>query len=178
MTREQKIERTRELRAEGLTYREIGERLGLTTRIARYYAKVAKVYDRKCATCGEPFEPEHGKELTCSPECWRVAEDARKRAWDRAHPKAHKTECPQCGGEMERATARRSGICQACHEDEVDRRARQIERWWAEGLLLKEIASRLGWSLGHIAQEFDRLRAKGYNLPHRYRVSNGKRVAA
>jgi transposase len=53
----------------------------------------------------------------------------------------------------------------------VAERAHQIERWWAEGVSRKEIAARLGWTDNHVSVEFARLRADGFDLPYRYKLS-------
>lgn len=51
-------------------------------------------------------------------------------------------------------------------------RARVIERLWADGRSLKDIAAVVGMTPGSIRVEFARLRAKGLaDLPHRIRVN-------
>lgn len=148
LSREQKIEKARELREQGATYREIGEKFSVST---------SAIY--------RWLNPER----TASYRSGRACNPERARKLDREYNRRHRGECPQCGGEMARKTARVGGKCRACHEDEADRRARQIQQWWAEGLGQRQIAKRLGWSINHLSVEKHRLREAGYNLPYRYK---------
>lgn len=59
-----------------------------------------------------------------------------------------------------------------------DNRGRQIVGWWAEGLSYRQIGERLGWSRQQAGREVSHLRELGYDLPYRYRMKDGKRVAA
>lgn len=149
MTREQKIKNARELRAQGLTYAETADYLG---------GSISTVY--------RWLNPER----TAPYRNGRAIDPERARAYDREYRRNLRINCPQCAGPMKPE----STLCQPCHEDEVDRRARQIERWWAEGLTMAGICERLGWTMGHLAVEFHRLREKGYDLPYRY--VEGKRA--
>jgi hypothetical protein len=149
MTREQKIARAQRLRDEGLLLREIAEEMGLSgTRAAWRLVNPERVHEQE------------------------LARNAYKRQWEKEAPRGN---CEDCGDELGIDSARRGHrTCRTCYElrraEVVDERARRIVEWWAEGLTLKEIATKLGWTLGHIAQEFDRLREKGYDLPYRYRT--------
>lgn len=155
MTREQKVAEAKRLRSEGLIYREIGERLGVSLTVVYRW-----------------LNPISAEKRRISDRAYRERNRAKRRAYDRQYKRTHKAECPQCGGKMDRSTARRGGLCLPCHEDRVDSRARQIERWWGEGLKLKEIAAKLGWSEGHLSVEMHKLREKGYDLPYRRAVHN------
>jgi transposase len=149
MTRSEKIAKARGLRAEGLKYRDVAEELGTsTTTIFRW------LNPERTA----PYR--NGR--ACNPE--------RTREIDREYNRRHPGKCPECGGAMARTTARAGGKCQACRQDEIDRRSRQIERWWAEGLGQREIASRLGWTINRLHVEKHRLREAGYKLPYRRSV--------
>jgi transposase len=66
-----------------------------------------------------------------------------------------------------------STFCRGCRSEDAEQRRRQIEAWWAEGLAMPGIADRLGVTVGCLARDIDELRAKGYNLPYRYK--SGKR---
>lgn len=46
-------------------------------------------------------------------------------------------------------------------------RRERVELWWAEGLSHREIASRLGWSIGRLSSELARMRSLGYALERR-----------
>lgn len=122
------------LRAEGLTYREIGERLGkpLSTVTSAVY-------------------------------------------WQREH---YRGECIGCGGPTSRPGVPRCWSCWAAAQHErIEPRTQQIVAWWAEGLSLREIGERLGWTRVRVSEEVRRLREKGYSLPYRYTMRAGKRVA-
>jgi DNA-binding CsgD family transcriptional regulator len=98
-------------------------------------------------------------------------ENARRRAYKEAWRREHyRGTCERCGGPTER---RRVRLCRPCwvaqEKERVHPRAEQIVAWWAEGRTLAEIGERLGWSKGHLSMEMHRLRAKGYDLPFRYR---------
>lgn len=148
MTREQKIARARVLRnaKPPLPYREIGERLGVSTGTAFRWVNPERVAPYRN---GRAINPERAREL------------------DRRYKLEQRAECPRCSSKM----SPRSSPCEACGADEVDRRARKIEHWWSEGLLLREIAANLNWSLGHLSGEMHRYRELGYRLPYRYTES-------
>lgn len=152
LSREQKLVRAKELRGSGLTYREIGEQLGVSTGTVYRWLNPERVAPYRN---GRAINPE------------------RARALDKRYSreKRYYVDCPQCGNKMHQD----SSLCEGCRADDVDRRARRIEAWWAEGKLMREIADLLGWSRGRLSMEFSRLRAKGYGLPYRRAVyPNGK----
>lgn len=153
MDRAAKIEKARELRAAGETYAAIARSVGVhVTTLRRWIV---------------PGEAERSRAIS---RAYKDRHRAAMRAYGRRYVATHKAECPQCGGEMNRETARREGKCEQCHADDVHRRAVQIKGWWAAGLLRKEIAANLGWSLGRISVEMHRLRERGYRLPYRRAV--------
>lgn len=156
MTREQKIRRAQELRAEGWTYQRIGAELGVTHGCAYKW-----------------LHPEKAR-------AWYTAENhspgrqAQKNAWERDN---YLSDCPDCGATI----SRKSGRCRGCDKA---RRAREsygprLEELWAEGRTLPEIAAELGTTVKTLGVTMYRLRRQGgYDLPYRYAVSGGKRVAA
>ena len=97
-------------------------------------------------------------------------ESARRRAYKRTWGREHPGTCDRCDGPTGR---RRVRLCWPCERARragpVHARAERIVAWWAEGRTLTEIAAQLGWTRGHLATEIHRLRAKGYDLPFRYR---------
>jgi DNA-binding CsgD family transcriptional regulator len=125
------------LRAEGLVWREIAERLGRPR--STVHAAVTNINARR---------------------------RAYKRAWDREN---YRGTCERCGGVT--AHRNRGRLCRACADvrraEPVHARAEQIVAWWAEGLKLREIGERLGWSKNRANVEVVHLRAKGYDLPYR-----------
>lgn len=104
----------------------------------------------------------------------RAIDPARTRVLDLEYNKRNRRSCSRCGGDRPRQFT--GPICKRCIQDDVDSRGKQIERWWAEGLTLGEIAERLGWTEKHVGSELHRLREKGYELPYRYR-KGGRRVS-
>lgn len=106
-----------------------------------------------------------------------------KTAWDRGARMdgRYALPCPKCGRRMGSKSAHRPHTpqqCRACWEGGARGRYDQIVEWWAEGLSLREIASRLGWTTNTLGTTMARMRAEGYDLPHRYAMRDGKRVAA
>lgn len=53
----------------------------------------------------------------------------------------------------------------------------EIERLWNQGLPRNEIADRLGYSRNGIKVAISTMRRNGYDLPYRYAMRDGKRVA-
>lgn len=64
--------------------------------------------------------------------------------------------------------------CQLCRREDRHERAERIERWWAEGLTLRQIAAKLEWTTNHAGVEVRKLREMGYDLPFRY--TTGRRA--
>ncbi len=125
------------LRAEGLVWREIAERLGRPR--STVHAAVTDINARR---------------------------RAYKRAWDRENYRGTCERCGSTAGKRNRGrlcwpcnVERRAELVHA--------RAEQIVAWWAEGRTLAEIGERLGWSRNHLGNEMHALRAKGYDLPYR-----------
>lgn len=127
---------------EGLIYREIGERLGVSTGTAfewcadpdgsRLRARKAG-YRGACIKCGATTSGCNG-------------------------PGKAPLRCIPCGQEHV-AEVKRAG-----HRAMVER----VERLWAEGRTLRQIALAMGWANKHVAASLiARLRSEGCDLPHR-----------
>lgn len=127
------------LRAEGLVYREIGERLGKSQWTVRDAVTKANARRR-----------------------------AYKRAWHREHYRGTCERCGGPAGRRDRERLCRSCDLERRAES-VHLRAVLIVAWWAGGLTGREIGERLGWSGRDVGAEMHRLRAKGYDLPLRRR---------
>jgi transposase len=147
MNREQKIQKARELRAGGEKYREIAEEFGVSTTAAYAWVNPERVAPYRN---GRAINPERARET------------------DRLYRKTHRTACTRCGGDRPRQT--KGPHCRACIEDAADARGRKLERLWAEGLPLRQIASQMGISLNVLSTDMHRFREKGYDLPYRRRV--------
>lgn len=133
------------LRAKGLTYREVGERMGETT---------TQAWKR----CNRDRENAHSRS-------YRLRNRTRLRAYNRAYNEAHRRPCEQCGQPVPREN--KTGICAACISDECDRKRRKLVRLWAEGQTFPEIQAEMGWSRIHLSAEMSRAREAGYDLPYR-----------
>jgi transposase len=153
MTREQKIAKARALLAAGRTFGDVAAAIGVSKRTVRRWLV--------------PGEAERDRQRA---RAWKARNRSHLRDYNLRYDAEHGPPCSQCG--QRRNSRRRGPLCEGCIKDGIDHRARQIEQWWAEGLKLKEIAERLGWSVGHVSMEMDRLRAKGYALPYRRRTGS------
>lgn len=165
MSREEKQAEARRLRdEERLSVQQIAERMGY----------------KNHASAWKLLNPERAREME------RRSNKKRGPA-KRAHENAHRAPCPECGQPMQAGSGyggrkdaqHKRDRCFDCftmmRRTEVDDRARRIEKWWAEGLKMKQIGARLGWTENHVHDEIDRLRGKGYDIPYRYKP--GKRNA-
>jgi hypothetical protein len=128
--------------------------------------------ERVCNGCGGSLPTMHGNRKFCSEHCRR---------------KQYAGKCIDCGVATNGhdGPGKASDRCVTCanrHIIDIGRadmaRARakreRVQRLWAEGLLMREIAAEMGWSMGYLACEMNRMRKAGYDMPHRYR-SYGER---
>jgi hypothetical protein len=143
MSRAEKIAEAQRLRAEGLIYREIGERMGVArSTVGGYFAdpdrsklKARKaVHGQPCVDCGA--RTSYGAESRHVPE----------------------PRCGRCGHEEQKLRKR----------EVRDARRREIERRWLAGESLLQIAAALDTTLNSIAVTLAEMRAEGgYNVPYR-----------
>jgi transposase len=148
LTREEKIKAARKIRDAGQTYAGIAGALGVsTTTVYRWLNPVQTAPYRN----GRAIDPE------------------RTRRADREYNRRHGSRCDRCG--QDRPRQAKGPLCIACIQDEVDRRARRIEREWAAGRSMSEIAKGLGWTVNHLSRELHKLRERGYSLPYRHRLA-------
>jgi transposase len=157
LSREQKIAKAQQLRREGHRLREIAEAFGIDTSTVWKWLNPERTSEMRAKDNSRPGRREREREL--------VLEKRRN--------------CPSCGNPMGVWSARNGATrCHPCYSAErlarTAERGHQIEGWWAEGLTQKQIAERLGWTVGHLCMEFHRLRSKGFDLPYRY--TEGKRA--
>jgi hypothetical protein len=93
-----------------------------------------------------------------------------KAAGDRARSKspARRGVCVRCGGPKGAEGVRRQGgMCSACRTAVKEERWSMLERWWAEGLLTREIAERLHKSPSWVSADITAARKAGRNFPYR-----------
>lgn len=163
MTREEKIAEARRLKAEGLSDAAIARRFGVTRSCVFKWLNPARA-------------KEYGRRDNARPE-----RKARKLAIQNEVGGS----CPDCGGPLTkqaiwpRVTRCRDCYHAACREAHRER-DEQIVKWWNDdGLSLREIAERLGWSVNHVQQEIWRLRYRyGYYLAPRRSDVGQRKVAA
>lgn len=163
MTRDEKVAKARELRDEGLSQSEIARRVGVTPSAVFKW-----------------LNPDRAREYARRDRA-RPGRQESKNAWLRERDRSPegRSICETCGG-LCGIASRKHGYreCMACKRLRRKTRGHEIERLWAEGRTLREIRERFGWSAGRIAMEMDWLRKNGFDLPYRYAVKGGKRVAA
>lgn len=145
--RREKIVRARELRAEGETYREIGEKLGVSLSAAYLW-----------------LNPEYAKQRARRSNAKRTAQ---KRRW----AQENRAECPRCGQPMGSGSAGRSPgrfrpeVCRNCLTDEARARAARFIAMRKEGLLNVEIAEREGVETHVVATVLSRAYRWGLEVP-------------
>lgn len=98
----------------------------------------------------------------------------QKRRWE----VANRGQCA-CGSRCARGLSR----CQVCtrraKREARDQRWREIQRLWGEGLTLEELARATGYSsVASMGATMKRMREDGWELPYRYAMESGRRVAA
>jgi transposase len=156
MTRDQKIARARELRAEGIALHQISKILGVSkTTVLRW-------------TDAEQAERDRKRSLA-----YKDANHDSVRAKDREYFRRNPGLCPRCSGSMSRRTERNGGICASCHQAISKERDRRLEALWLAGKSSREIAVEFGWTPERVSVEVWRLRAAGYRIPYRQRRAAG-----
>lgn len=155
-------ERARQLAAAGHGTAEIARRLGVTP-----------------PAVWKALNPERAREIyrrdNARPE--RVV--AKRRAANAA-----RVLCEDCGRSLSPGSLWRSHHrCHPCWRVRVRaerlERGRRIEAMWLEGLSLREIAERFGWTVNHLGVEIVWLRGQGLDLPYRRPAGvDERRVAA
>lgn len=133
---------------EKLSKAEIAERMGVATKTI-YRWLVPGYREKDLATSRD----------------WKRRNKDRTKEYDKRNHEEARVPCPSCEKPMEPDAS----LCQACRSRVREQRAELLERWWAEGILVKEIARRLGWSEGYAGVEIVTLRKAGRNFPYRYK---------
>jgi transposase len=134
----QKIEKARELRAQNVTCREIGARLGVSKDTA-YRWTWDVVIPRECPGCGEDLTDRHGKTKWCSDRC-------RKET-------LYSGECIDCGG---RTTGKANGLdrvpdrCRECAKATKTERNELLREMWEADKPTWYIAQSLGMTEGAV----------------------------
>ncbi len=147
LTREEKIKSAKELREQQeLTYREIGERLGVCA-----------------ATAWKLLHPERTQQLSAKDNS-RPERKAAKRQWE----KDNRAVCPQCGGKMRagsRCPSHRPNLCRPCIR--ANRRAKIIRfiELRERGFTNREIERQESLPYNAVAGLLSQARAEGFQVP-------------
>lgn len=149
-----KRERAVKLRDAGMIYPEIARCLGVSTSTAQRWCK-----------------PDLAERHRVAARAWKDAHREQNRARDRAT--MHRP-CPNCGGPMRRQNSQ----CSECYGATVIVRRSIIQGAWLDGWMLSEIAAIIGTTARSLAVTMVRMRRDGWELPYRYHVKDGTRVAA
>lgn len=136
----------KKLRRKGLSYEEIGQRLGISK------ATVCEYLTGKISAWKEA-NPDRCRE-------YEAKRNPYKREWEEG-------ECEQCGGRI--ADFRRAALCHECRLDEHERafkaKARRFVELREEGLSNPEIESHLELPYNTVASTLADARKRGMNVP-------------
>lgn len=143
-----------ELREQGLTYREIGLRVGHPT-------------GSVSSTIRRLTDPEYADQSRTISLRWKDNNREHNRARDVAYLDARAASHCKCGQRIMDADTEECGRC--CSQRIARERADRIVAHWASGATLKQIAATEGMTKNWVGVEINRLRSEGYDLPYRYR---------
>jgi hypothetical protein len=127
-----------------------------------------------CQGCGVALKPNKAqgrKRVWCSERC-------RKRTM-------YSGECVDCGASTYSGDAVPPERCRHCSGRLQGERQqasfvgfrKMVEEMWAEGMTCREIGAALGWGKSMSVTGIAQMRARGYNLPHRYSAERRARMA-
>lgn len=148
------------MRRRGYSLSEIGEKYGVTRERIRQIVGRVDIGEADCAYCGERFKKKTARHRFCSRSCGtEFNHTMRTRAHD---------ECPSCGGLKTVASSR----CRKCQDASYCRAERDalVEKMWADGAPMEEIAQAIGATVAVLGQRINRMRRAGANLPYRRHV--------
>lgn len=176
MTRDEKVLRARELRAQGLTAPAIGELLDVNESTVRNW------YCGSTCRCGKPLDGSRG--ASSSTECWDCrAEPARERDRKLIAMWNEGVSAAAIGEEFDLDPLVVNTIAQNRRFEGWDvarrhlpnskapERYAQIAAWVRDGLTNREIAERLGTSKESVGQMTTHARRAGYEMPLRVEVA-------
>lgn len=143
---------------------------GRTGRVYGGYARCNGCYKRLLRHA-DPGHAERDREVS---RRWKAQNRERNRARDRQYSRDIRDPCPHCG----QLKGRDQSQCLGCCETTIRARRSLIEGMWADGWTMREIAGALGTTRDSLSVTMVRMRRDGWDLPHRYRMENGRRAAA
>lgn len=145
MTKEQKVKKAQQLRAQGLTHREIGERMGVT------HSAVVKW-----------LNPDATREYNR-----RDLERPGRHDAKLAEGRKPGGVCRLCGGPISCNSVRGGHTrCQECRQAEAERKREQIIEGYRAGLTAWQISEQTGIPHHSVTVEACRLRSQGVDLAH------------
>lgn len=150
----------RALRASGLSYVRIAAELGCSRTTA--YRLVNPAY-KQANVQYKRDRPEHYRELRIAYRK-RLAENSPNR-------------CVECGAGMN-PRGKAGGICIACRAEHSVKRKQEIQRLWNDGQSLPQIAERLNTTVNSVGVTMTQMRDDGWELPLRYKMTDGRRMPA
>lgn len=127
-----------------------------------------------CMACYKRWrrqDPDYAQRDRESSQRWKGEHREANRARDRRHYRETKDPCPHCSTPK----APKNNQCEGCRMATADVRRTLCEGMWADGWPLKEIAAAMGVKPAYFAVM--RLE-RGWDLPYRYKMVDGRRVAA
>lgn len=154
MTREEKVARAHELRAQGLYVSDIAQELG-----------VAKSTVVRWTTPGSNEVSIEGHRR------WKAEHPDRMRAsWYQS--------CPSCGKQMTRKAERCRDCRIAIEAQGPALKWNTILDLWNEGKTFRQVMEAMGFSKGHLSAEMSRMRDAGVPLAYRYEPRGTGNAAA
>lgn len=116
-------------------------------------------------------DPDYAARAREHSRAWKDRNREANRARDRAT--MHRP-CPKCGGPMKRQRSQ----CKKCYDAEFLASRNALAAMWHDGATLAEIAAALDTTIESVGATMVRMRRAGWDLPYRYAMSDGRRVAA
>jgi hypothetical protein len=149
--------KARKLRDDGYGYAEIAKRIGASqTTVYRW------------------LNPAYAERDRAERREWKADNPKAVKAYNRAYNAENRGVCRECGGDCERHHT----LCRGCFDAYRARRWEKIEGLWNAGHSFSEICAEMGMAKGYLSNDMFRMREAGRDLPYRYTMRDGKRVAA
>jgi transposase len=147
------------LRAQGLKYREIGERMGESKKQA-------------WTRCNREREREHTRR-------YKAGHREQIREYDHHFKRENRAECPRCGHIYGIGSGTKNGPaqrisfanCPGCAQEKRER----IAELWHQGASTTQIAAEIGTTAGTVRVEIARMREDGWDLPYRRPQAKGSK---
>lgn len=130
-----------------------------------------------CAVCYKRAWRARGGSAVARERAQKRTVERRARQRQENREARRRGTCTTCGDPMG-VGVRDDGVCTRCKRIAKEQKWHRVQVMFLDGVPVRIIAERMGWSLGMIAVEMNRMRSEGWNLPYRYKMDGNKRVAA